>query len=92
MRISNVLRKWRNKREPPWHKAIGLPRSGLRTAQSLVPDTAFAANEDRPALVLLDIERVKRGHQAGAGNGVDGGVVQTEHDEPDSVGCSCSRW
>ena len=48
-----------------------------RQAQSLVPDTAFAANEDRPALVLLDIERVKRGRQAaGAGNGVDGGVVQ----------------
>ncbi len=35
-----------------------------RDAESLVPDTAYAATEDRPSLVLLDIQRVKRGQPA----------------------------
>ena len=60
-----------------------------RQAQSLVPDTAFSANEDRPALVLLDIERVKRGRQAvGAGNGVDAGVVQASATQT----CAMKNW
>ena len=40
-----------------------------RQAESLAPDTAFSATEDRPTLVLLDIERVKRGGSGLAAHG-----------------------
>jgi hypothetical protein len=37
-----------------------------RQAEMLAPDTAFAPSEDRPSLVLLDIQRAKRSTAAGA--------------------------
>ena len=36
-----------------------------RQGEMLVPDTAFAPTEDRPTLVLLDIQRAKRNSAAG---------------------------
>ncbi len=49
-----------------------------RDAESLAPDTAFAPTEDRPALVLLEIQRVKRGQPAMGtpASRATGGVVQ----------------
>jgi len=50
-----------------------------RDAESLVPDTAFSATEDRPSLVLLDIQRVKRGRNivgSGTARPAASGVVQ----------------
>ena len=55
-----------------------------REAESLAPDTAFSATEDRPTLVLLDIQRVKRGGSV-AGNAAGapaGGVIQASAIEP----------
>ncbi|HTQ40175.1 MAG TPA: hypothetical protein VMJ32_14205 [Pirellulales bacterium] len=65
-----------------------------RQAELLAPDTAFAANEDRPTLVLLDIERAKRngGPAAGIspvdGNAriADGGVTPASAYEPVQAG------
>ena len=37
-----------------------------RQGEMLVPDTAFAPADDRPTLVLLDIQRAKRNNDAGA--------------------------
>jgi general secretion pathway protein D len=37
-----------------------------RQGEMLVPDTAFAPADDRPTLVLLDIQRAKRSNDAGA--------------------------
>ena len=55
-----------------------------REAESLAPDTAYSATEDRPALVLLDIQRVKRGGSvAGSATGAPaGGVIPASTVEP----------
>ena len=58
---------WQSKRAIPWRVAIGPPLSKSRgKAKCCAPDTAFAPGEDRPALVLLDIQRSKRGADSGA--------------------------
>ena len=50
-----------------WRVAIGrLLSKSRRQGEMLAPDTAFAPGEDRPALVLLDIQRSKHGADTGA--------------------------
>ena len=47
-----------------WAAAEQIARQG----EMLAPDTAFAPGEDRPALVLLDIQRSKRGARLRCGS------------------------
>ncbi|HZZ30306.1 MAG TPA: hypothetical protein VFE46_20070 [Pirellulales bacterium] len=59
-----------------------------RQAEMLAPDTAFSVNEDRPTLVLLDIERAKRSGIAPGGGHAEGanGVIQAGTYEAVPVG------
>jgi general secretion pathway protein D len=65
-----------------------------RQAESLAPDTAFSPTEDRPTLVLLDIERVKRGKgplAAGTVRPAPSGIVQASAVSPIQPETSPSR-
>ena len=59
------------RREPLSLKAIGTPpNNSPHQAELLVPDTAYGAGEDRPSIVLLDIQRAKRTGGDAARNGL----------------------